>query len=799
MTLVVVPDDVARLTDALKCVTVGGEINIREGEYHESLVLSEDVHLTGEGTTGAVVITSETDPVLTVQKCHVEIENVTFRYDGADSAFHAPSPAKSDQQAVSESNTKSTADELAATDPTATDTQAPDTEADPSASSNSTASPKAAIWLQEGQLNLRNCNITSTYAGGVVANTSQSQLTMEKCRVYSIGQMGVLVMGEVQFSMNECLFEDNRFAIICQDIPQFEVRNTSVLRTGRTGIVLKNASGRFEKCSVQEASSTGLDIFGGGHSTFVECQFRQNVCDVLRSVAIHDTDATFENCLFTGVFTNVGLFTEGAGNRVFQNCRFEQTSTAIRTSGKDLFEQCVLDGNDQGRIGIWLEKGGAPTFRQCKIMGFQTDAAQITTGSTSNFEGCEFISTKGGRCLSVAADSSAVSNQCRFQGGGAEVVRIASTTGTIFENCDISGGEIAGVCIDAEGNPTFRKNCKIHQNQRVGISAEARSAGVFEDCEIYDNGGSAVLLMARSQTTLRRCELRGGSLCALQVEQDGTGTLETCKLIGKAGGHGIFVRRGGEPTIRDTKISQRTGAAIYLQEQSAGLYENCTIDQCAVGVHSDRSSPELRGVSILNTGIGMQIMAKSAGLVDHCEIQNTTNVGVEAKNSQTIFQNTKIHGCGSTGVTLFDTCNMCFATCEIFENGGDGIALRDHSVVNLEKCIIRNNQGFGTAYSPESTVKSDAATQMPDNRDGESQQKTSALVSATAPTNGTTPANSPANPSVNPSVGPSANPPAIPRTNSPTNPPKEPSPNPPSAEPVVDSVPELPTNNSSPR
>ena len=363
-------------------------------------------------------------------------------------------------------------------------------------------------------------------------------------------------------------------------------------------------------------------------------------------------------------------------------------------------------------------------------MDFQTDAAQILSGSTGHFDGCEFTCTKGMRCLSVSADSAAIANQSRFQGGATEVVRIASTTGTLFERCDILGGEGVGVRIDAAGNPVFRQNCKIYQNQRVGVCAEARSGGVFEDCEIYENGSSAVLFMAQSQTVLRRCELRDGSLCALQVEQEGGGTLETCKLIGQASGHGIFVRRGGEPTIRDTEISQRAGAGIYLQEQSAGLYENCTIDRCAVGVHSNRSSPELRKVSIHDTGIGLQFIAKSSGVVDLCEIQNTTSVGVEARNSQTIFQNTKIHGCRSTGVALFDTCNMRFASCEIFENNGDGITIKDNSVASLEKCIIRNNQGFGVAYSPESVLKSDAATQMPDNRDGETQQKVNIAIPA---------------------------------------------------------------------
>lgn len=786
---VVVPDDVSTITEAISCVVVGGEVRIREGRYREPLRIVEDVHLVGLGDRDGIILTSESQPTVVSTAAEVSMENLTIHYGGTDRVFAgdvtdplkeedvstaAPtvgatsqvgSSQKEESQVGSDSKTDSDGENAES------DTTIPvvfsgrDQSKDPSGVLSDTE-PRAAVVLHRGTLTMRECEITATWANGIVADGAETVLELSQCELNDVGQIGLKGRSGVAIRLEQCGFNGNRLGVVCNAASEAVLRQVEFQRSSRIGALFHRTPTTLTNCRFRD-SATGLELSDvpppaetkstetnsavtqdnaasgnvadgnaangsvangnavgdGTNSVVADSSTRRSTGSGLRfsqcnqSLVLKAVDAEFVDGGVTGGGT--GILTQGGtGVRIFREWTLTGVRTAIRSEGQgDLFDQCRLE-SDGGLVGVWLERGAKPVFQRCEIRGYSSDAIRITTGAGGTFVDCTLESPEGGRCVNVDEDCAPNFQKTRMSGGGSEVVRVESKEGMVLENCEISGGDI-GIHVASSGNPQVRGQSRIFGNRKTGVQIDASGSGQFEDCAITDNGHFAMTLGASSTAVFSRCELRGGDSGAVRVDPDGSGTLVNCRMTGPSSGYGVLVQRNGNPTLRECVIEQRERVGIMIADQGRGTFENCQIRDCAIGIQTSRAAPTCTQVTIQEVGTGIQLQTRSTGTFTDCRLENVAETGVRLTSSTAQLYNTTFSKCGKDGVSLSDTSRLHLADCKILDGNGNGVQLRDRSQVRMDRCTVRGNQGIGVSIGEGSQLTQDAESVIQANIGGD--------------------------------------------------------------------------------
>ena len=717
--IIMVPDDVQTLTEALECVTPGGEIHVHEGRYHESVRITEDIRIVGIGASGAITIVSDNAPPLIVDTAMVTLENITMEYIGSGTGmegdgipqFDAHNGGVKMELWKPEKNTEKTEDAAEDSAPLGDIGEQNDQSKHHGADERS-----AAVVVHHGTLSMESCRVTSEWADGIIIDP-WTQLELKHCRIEQTAQIGIRIGEGATLRMENGLLAGNRVGICADAAAEVSLRKMTIEQSGRIGLLLHRSPATLDHCTLRNLA-VGMELGGEGEVRVTDG--RLTGCS--QGIVIRGGPVWLEKVLFSGGST--GVVAEGTFPKVLRECTFSGVRSALRDSGTGMVvEEGTFDGAGGtaggGLVGIWLEKEASPVIHGCVIRNFGNTAVQCMEKSAGQFEDCRLeCSEDGVRCVTVSSECAPQFLRTTMRGGMAEVVLTAARSGMVLEECDISGSDV-GLRVDQAGNPLLRGKCRISGNKRTGILIDPKGGGTFEDCEIEDNGLHAVVLTGTGEVVLRRCGLRSGSASAVLIEQKcGEVLMEECRLTGASSGHGIQVRRGGNLTMRGGVIQQREASGILLSEQSRGLLEGCEISDCAIGIQTNRSAPDCRSVVIRDVGTGAKFLAKSEVLLQDCQIERAAKMGVEVADSTVAFLKLNVLKCGETGVFLTDSTSGQMTGGTVSENGGDGISLQNRSRFQLTRCVISGNRGVGLLSTEGCTLEWDGLTTMEMNSGG---------------------------------------------------------------------------------
>jgi len=310
------------ISAAIRQAKAGSRIIVKNGIYHDSVVIDKKVEIVGEGE---VVIESEAVCIL-MQTDYAEVRNLILRgLAGKDGA------------------------ECFGVD-----------------------------------VVLEHCDIVSNSRSGVAIHGKDTQATLHNCKIHHSKRSGVFVYDNAFASLNNCDLSKNQcgIAIVRCDPVLYDCKihhNTvagvvaSVLVSTdsilvRVGGALSWNShgrlGRLEKCDIYENADCGVWIFGG-NPDLRDCNIYGNKGNGVFVQRIGGTE--LHSCNIYGNKGN-GVCVTGFSHGLIEKCKiFDNTGEGVKIQGTNsnrLIKDCTITNNHHGVWAKWSSRG---TVENCDL------------------------------------------------------------------------------------------------------------------------------------------------------------------------------------------------------------------------------------------------------------------------------------------------------------------------------------------------------------------------------------------------------------------------------------------------
>jgi hypothetical protein len=141
------------------------------------------------------------------------------------------------------------------------------------------------------------------------------------------------------------------------------------------------------------------------------------------------------------------------------------------------------------------------------------------------------IEATGGAALRLEADF-AVVRGIRLRGAaGQSLFGVDVSRGELLmEDCDVSGGELAGIAVRGKSAHATLTRCRIQGGRQAGLYFSLGGSGVAAECEIVENGGAGVEIGWKGSPVLRKCRIARNGTYGVRIYAGGDGSVEECDL-----------------------------------------------------------------------------------------------------------------------------------------------------------------------------------------------------------------------------------------------------------------------------
>jgi len=339
------------INEALRNVPTNSRLLIREGLYHESIVLDKNVEIVGDGEIENIIVRSTSQSCVSTQTDQAAVRGLTLKGRG-----------------------------------------------------KSSGKSFFAVDVPHGALTLENCDISSDSLSCVAIHGANANPFLKNCRIHDGADSGIYIFDNARASIENCdIYHNANANIAITQGANPAVKNCRIFEGENGGIVVwgNGATGTIEDCEItnHRLANIGVSqsanpifrrckIFGGrdsgvfvqlkGYGVFEECDVYGNrkaevaVTDgsntSLRRCTIHDgresgiyvrnkARASIESC---NIYDNVdaGIFVYGASVVTVRRCNIHRNgkvAVRVKENSRASVEDCDLRGN---RIAAWETEHG---------------------------------------------------------------------------------------------------------------------------------------------------------------------------------------------------------------------------------------------------------------------------------------------------------------------------------------------------------------------------------------------------------------------------------------------------------
>ncbi len=343
--------------EALRNVAANSRLLVREGLYHESIVLDKNVEIVGDGAVENIIVRSQNQSCVSMQTETAAVRGLTLQGRG-----------RSDGKSF------------------------------------------FAVDVPHGALILENCDISSDTLSCVAIRGANANPTLKNCSIHDGADSGIYIFDNARALIENCDVYNNANAnIAITQGANPAVKHCRIYAGENGGIVVwgNGAAGTIENCEItnHRLANIGISqsanpifrrckIFGGrdsgvfihqkGYGAFEECDIYGNqkaevaVTDgsntTLRRCAIHDgresgvyvgslARALVENC---NIYNNAdaGIFVYGESVVAVRRCNIHRNgkvAVRVKENSRASVEDCDLRGN---RIATWETEHGVVVERK---------------------------------------------------------------------------------------------------------------------------------------------------------------------------------------------------------------------------------------------------------------------------------------------------------------------------------------------------------------------------------------------------------------------------------------------------
>lgn len=331
--------DFTSIGEALQNAAPNSRLVVREGLYHESILLDKNIEILGDGAVEKIVVRSTNSSPIVMQTEKAKICGLTFEGRGG-------------------------------------------------------ANGKAFFTVQipKGELVLENCRITSDTLSGVAIFGADASPQIKKCRIYDCADSGFYIFDHARALIEDCdIYQNTNVSVAITGGAHPTLKNCRIFDGRNGGIVAwgNGAGGLVEDCRIYGHRLANIGVREYAKPIFRRCEV-YNGHDT--GVFVHQNGyCIFEDCdVYQNVRAEVGV--SERGNSIFRRCAVydgENSGIIVQDQGRALIENCNIFNNSDA--GVEVRSAGAVIIRDSNINRNQTVAVRIKEQSAATVENCDLL------------------------------------------------------------------------------------------------------------------------------------------------------------------------------------------------------------------------------------------------------------------------------------------------------------------------------------------------------------------------------------------------------------------------
>lgn len=274
-TIIVSPqgeDDYHSICEAIKNASDGSIVKVKPGTYHESLVLDKSLNIIGGGKLTDIVIESDSDCILVQTNEKILVEGLTLKCNAHEGKY--------------------------------------------------------AVNIPQGQLQLKNCDLTSKSEACIKIYGEQTKPEIYKCRIHHGRKSGVVFSDKSAGKLDNCDITGNDLAgIEIKENSNPFISNCKIHGLNKNGILVQEEGrGIIEKTEIFKNEINGIGITKNGNPLVRESSFIENK----RGIGISNTGlGKIESCKIIQNYT-VDLEIETGSQTIIKKCLLKRNEiTAV--------------------------------------------------------------------------------------------------------------------------------------------------------------------------------------------------------------------------------------------------------------------------------------------------------------------------------------------------------------------------------------------------------------------------------------------------------------------------------------
>jgi parallel beta-helix repeat protein len=350
------------ISEALKNAIANSRLFVREGLYNENIVLDKSVEIIGDGAIENIIVRSMNSSALVMQADKAIVRGLTLQGRGARNgkAFFAAE-------------------------------------------------------IQNGELVLENCDITSDSLSGVAVYGSGSNPLIKNCRIHDCSDSGFYIF-------------DNARA---------QIENCDIYRNANVSVgITKGAAPTLKNCRIFDGENGGIVVWGNRAA------------------------GTIEDCQIYGhQLANVGV--REYANPTFRRCKIfggQDTGIFVHESGYGSFEECDIYQNAQAEVGI--SQNANSVFRRCAVHNGENSGIILQNKGRTLVESCSIYDNSDAG-VAIYGESTATILNCNIHRNRKVGIRVKEQSVARVKSCDLRGNFLAawetdyGVVLEKSNNREY--------------------------------------------------------------------------------------------------------------------------------------------------------------------------------------------------------------------------------------------------------------------------------------------------------------------------------------------------------
>lgn len=390
-----------KYTTIADAIAAGGprpRVRLLPGTYRETVQLMDGVLIEGSGPREDVIIETDGQPVLRLERGSAIVHGVTLRVTGYGEA--------------------------------------------------------TAVEVYGGSLTLESCEVSCATGDGIDARGPGTELALGRTTVYGCRGQGVKISDGAKADLADCEIERNATGVNVKGPGSALVRSSSI-SYGAVGIVVSDrARATVQACELNNQSEAGVKVQTGANPTFTRVRVRD-----ASGVGLHfdgRAHGLFEDGEVSSCSGALVHITGGATPRLLR-CQFHSggdDGLVVKGDGGATLVDSII--RDMARNGI-NASGGSFSLRSCRIVNNRRSGVTVSAKAEVELERCD-VDSNGGHGVALLGASRARLAATKVTANRKEGVSVDDGSTVTATESDLRGNQggswavSPGCHVDARGN-----------------------------------------------------------------------------------------------------------------------------------------------------------------------------------------------------------------------------------------------------------------------------------------------------------------------------------------------------------